>query len=57
MSLVLRTVIYKVHDEYGAVEKALKGIVTINIVLICLVVVVLSWTCLPDEFDLSEIVT
>merc|ERR1712012_956952 len=57
LTLVLRTVIYKVHDEYGAVEEALKGILTISTVLMSPVVVVLSWTCLPDEFDMSETVT
>eukprot|EP00450_Noctiluca_scintillans_P039529 CAMPEP_0194476724 /NCGR_PEP_ID=MMETSP0253-20130528/589_1 /TAXON_ID=2966 /ORGANISM="Noctiluca scintillans" /LENGTH=103 /DNA_ID=CAMNT_0039315621 /DNA_START=1 /DNA_END=308 /DNA_ORIENTATION=- len=53
LTLVLRTVIYKVHDEYGAVEKALKGILTISTVLMSPVVVVLSWMCLPDHFDMS----
>jgi len=49
--------IYRVHDEYGAVEKALKGILTISTVLMSPVVVVLSWMCLPDQFDMSEKVT
>merc|ERR1712107_825380 len=57
LSLILRTVIYRVHDEYGAVEKALKGILTISTVLMSPVVVVLSWMCLPDQFDMSEKVT
>merc|ERR1719450_1199313 len=57
LTLVLRTVIYRVHDEYGAVEKALKGILTISTVLMSPVVVVLSWMCLPDQFDMSETVT
>merc|ERR1712012_1406545 len=52
LTLVLRTWVYRVHDEYGAVEKALKGILTISTV-----VVVLSWMCLPDQFDMSEKVT
>jgi inorganic pyrophosphatase len=57
VTLILRNVIYRVHDEFGAVEKALKGILTISTVLMSPVVVVLSWTCLPDEFDMSETVT
>ena len=56
-TLVLRTLVYRVHDEYGAVEKALKGIVTISIVLMSPVLVVLSWMCLPDQFDMNARIT
>ena len=49
-TLVLRTLAYRVHDEYGALEKALKGILTISIVLMSPVLVVLFWMCLPDQF-------
>ena len=48
-TLVLRTLIYRVHDEYGALEKALKGILTISIVLMSPVLVVLSCICLPNH--------
>ena len=56
-TLVLRTLVYRVHDEYGALEKALKGILTISIVLMSPVLVVLSWMCLPDQFDMSARIT
>ena len=39
---MLRTVISRVRDEYGAVEKALKNTLTICTVLVTPVVVVLS---------------
>ena len=42
------------HDEFGAVEKALKDILTVSTVLMSPVVVVLSWAALPDEFNMSE---
>ena len=42
LSLVLRTVISRGRDEYGAVEKTLKGILTICTVLVFPVVVALS---------------
>ena len=41
VTLVLRPVMYKVQDEYGAVKKTLKGNSFISTVLISLVVVVL----------------
>ena len=44
LCLVLRTVISRGRDDYGAVEKTLKGILTICAVLVFLVVVALSWT-------------
>ena len=44
LSLVLRTVISRARDGYGAVEKTLKGILTICAVLVFPVVVALSWT-------------
>ena len=56
-TLVLSTLVYRVHDEYGALEKALKGILTISIVLMSPVVVVLSWMCLPDKFDMTATFT
>ena len=56
-TLVLRTPAYRVHDEYGALEKALKGILTISIVLMSPVLVVLSWMCLPDQFNMSARIT
>ena len=56
-TLVLRTLVYRVHDEYGALEKAQKGILTISIVLMSPVLVVLSWMCLPDQFDMSARIT
>ena len=56
-ALILRKVIYRVHDEFGAVEKALKGILTISAVLMNPVVVVLSWAALLDEFNMSETIT
>ena len=56
-TLVLRTLVYRVHDEYGALEKALKGILTISIVLMSPVLVVLSLMCLPDQFDMSARIT
>ena len=37
------------HDEFGAVENALKGIFTISTVLESTVAVALSWAGLPDE--------
>ena len=55
--LTLRNVIYRVHGEFGAVEKALKGIFTISTVLMSPVAVVLSWAGLPDEFNISEMIT
>ena len=42
VTLVLRPVMYKVQDEYGAVKKTLKGILTNSTVLMSLLVVVLS---------------
>ena len=42
LSLVLRTVISRGRDEYGAVEKTLKGILTICNMLVFPVVVALS---------------
>ena len=54
VTLTLRNVIYRVHDEFGAVEKALKGILTISTVLMSPVAVALSWAALPDEFNMSE---
>ena len=53
----LRNVIYRVYDEFGAVEKALKGILTISTVLMSPLFVVLSWAALPDEFNMSETIT
>ena len=44
LSLVLRTVISRGRDEYGAVEKTLKGILTICTLLVFPVVVALSCT-------------
>ena len=44
LSVVLRTVISRGRDEYGAVEKTLKCIFTICTLLVFLVVVALSWT-------------
>ena len=44
LSLVLRNVISRGRDEYGAVEKTLKGILTICTVLVFPVVVALSCT-------------
>ena len=44
LSLVLRAVISRGRDEYGAVEKTLKGILTICTVLVFPVVVALSCT-------------
>ena len=55
--LTLRNVIYRVHDEFGAVEKALKGILIVNAVLMSPVAVALSWAALPDEFNKSETIT
>ena len=55
--LTLRNVIYRVNGEFGAVEKALKGIFTINTVLMSPVAVALSWAALPDEFNMSEMIT
>ena len=50
-------VAYRVHDEYGALEKALKGILTIGIVLMSPLLIVLSWMCLPDQFDINARIT
>ena len=44
LCLVLRTVISRGRDDFGAVEKTLKGILTICAVLVFPVVVALSWT-------------
>ena len=44
LSLVLRTAISRGRDEYGAVEKTLKGILTICTVLVFPVVMALSCT-------------
>ena len=44
LCLVLRTVNSRGRDDYGAVEKTLKGILKICAVLVFLVVVALSWT-------------
>ena len=44
LSVVLRTVISRGRDEYGAVEKTLKGILTICTLLVFPVVVALWWT-------------
>ena len=44
LSVVLRTVISCGRDEYGAVEKTLKGILTICTLLVFPVVVALWWT-------------
>ena len=44
LSLVLRTEISRGRDDYGAVEKTLKGVLTICTVLVFPVVVVLSCT-------------
>ena len=54
VTVVLRTVIHHVRDEFGALEKALKGILTISTVLMSPLVVVLPWTCSPDRFNMSE---
>ena len=43
VTVVVRTVIYKVHDESGAVETSLQGILTTSVVPMSTVVVVLSW--------------
>ena len=56
-TLVLRTVTYRVHDKCGAVEKALKGVLTISTVFMSSVLVVLSWMCLPDQFDMNARIT
>ena len=40
VTLVLRTVTYKLHDDYGAAQKSLKGILTISTVLMSPV-----WCC------------
>ena len=57
MTRTLRNVIYRVHDEFGALEKALKGILTVNTVLMSPVVVALSLATLLDEFNMSETIT
>ena len=44
LSVVLRTVISCGRDEYGAVEKTLKGIFTVCTLLVFPVVVALWWT-------------
>jgi len=56
-TLVLSTLVYRVHDEYGAVEKALEDILTIGIVLMSPVLVVLSWMYLADQFGMNARIT
>ena len=57
VTCTLRNLIYRVHDEFGAVEKAFKGILTISSVLMSPVAVALSWAALPDEFNIGETIT
>ena len=45
------------HEVTETLEKALKGFLTINTVLMSLVVVWFSLLCLPDELDMDETVT
>ena len=43
VTCTLRNFIYRVHDGFGAVEKALKGILTLSTVLMSPVAVALRW--------------
>ena len=56
-TLILWNFIYPGHEDSGAVEKALKEILTINSVLMSPLVVVLLWIALPDEFAMSATIT
>ena len=47
MTVVLWETMCRVHEECGAMEKTVNGIYSITTVAMCLVVVVLSGTCLP----------
>ena len=45
------------HEDIEAVEKVLKGILTIRTVLMSPVVVLLTWIAFPDEFKMSATIT